>query len=757
MAKTNTQVERISRTVDQTIDQTADAPLSKAPDTTDVGPSYRLATSKKIPVSKKLGSLWQGRVTAANELTKALSDAWKEAIRYYHNDQMAHRTINNDERSGNRLVAIRDNSKWSETENMVFATVASQLPMLYAKNPIAEFTAEVVEDKDAAAYADMVEDLINSLAAMRIAPGFNLKPKARQAVVSALLTNEGWIEIGYTLRENSTQKFLEELDAVSKKLQEAKTPADIQDAEGELMALDEKYDALRDEGPYCNVRSPIDVVVDPTSVEIDHTDANWIALSTLLPTSYLNAVYGKEDKGAIVSVFEPTHVLRAAVTGENGSAEDTKQIQQDINNFSLFNKGKNEYKDYGYSSQSAFDSACFTKCWTIWDRITRRIYLFMDNYWVWPLWVFDDPYGLPEFFPFYKLSFHTSPNCSRMKGETSYYLDQQDAINEMNDEARRARLWVKRNLFFNSNLGLSKDDVEQVLKGPDGTVRGVNLPEGMKFTDVIFTVPPPALAYPTLFDKSDKYAVIDRITGTSAAERGEQFKTNTTNKAIDYYNSRAQFRNDEKIDLIEDWLGRVMGGLAALCCKFMPESMVQQYIGTEAATGWINMEPRDFYAKHAMRIVGGSTQKPTSDNKKAEAINLSQALGQFANAAPGAIVVMLKIMERAFDDFVITEEDWKTITDSLTAQMQKGVSTGASPPGAQQPPTQPGAEQAGGDEQTAVAFQQIASQLPPQFQEVAAQLPPQLQAALVAAVNQGVDPAEAIQRILQVLNSQGAK
>ena len=54
--------------------------------------------------------------------------------------------------------------------------------------------------------------------------------------------------------------------------------------------------------------------------------------------------------------------------------------------------------------------------------------------------------------------------------------------------------------------------------------------------------------------------------------------------------------------------------------------------------------------KFTATVAGGSTLKPTSATKKQQAVQLSQALGQFASAAPVAILVALKVMERAFDE-----------------------------------------------------------------------------------------------------------
>ena len=61
--------------------------------------------------------------------------------------------------------------------------------------------------------------------------------------------------------------------------------------------------------------------------------------------------------------------------------------------------------------------------------------------------------------------------------------------------------------------------------------------------------------------------------------------------------------------------------------------------------------------------------------KKLEAVQLGQIMGQFAGATPAITIVMLKLMSRAFNEIVITPDDWKMILGSIQEQMQ-----------AQQPP-----------------------------------------------------------------------
>jgi hypothetical protein len=486
---------------------------------------------------------------------------------------------------------------------------------------------------------------------------------------------------------------------------------------------------------------PHQVLVDPNSSDPGGGDCNWMMIEDMLPTEYINAIYGEEDEDTdeVKSIFEPTHVL----TGGGGSDDDGE--------FTLFSKQDNSYNAYGFDTQDQLKKASMTKVWYVWDKVTRRLEMYADNDWKWPIWVWDDPYGLQGFFPLTPMWFHENPVAMYAKGEVSYYLDQQDQVNEINDERRRALLWARRNIFYNPETGVTQEIADRILKGPDATATPLKLPEGMKGTDAIFSIPPPSIAFMQLFDKKDLYQSVDRIASTNEVERGGEFKTNTTNRAIDYYSTMGNMRMDMRLDAIEDALGDVGWKLAQLCMKFMDAQTVSQIIGIDVSQFWRPLDNLRDYSAFSVQVVGGSTQKLTTQQKKQEAVQVGQVMAQYVRAAPAsALKVSLKMLSEAFDDFIISKEDWDSIAAEvqMMAQSQQGGAPGqAQPSGGMPPPVgaaPPGAQQAGGGMQVAAAVVQALQQLPP----------PVLQ-AIGGALAQGVPPAQIFQQMLASQGSNG--
>lgn len=704
----------------------------------DAGPIYRVLPGSKIPVSKHAGALWASRKSQGLSARANSENCWNEAIRYYENDQTSTRTARSNT-AGNQVFTGALGSQWSETENVVFANCSTMVPMLYAKNPTIATTSENDALTD---LCKAVTKLGNKLMSMKSAPGLNFKVKARRMVLTCLLTNAAYVKIGWTQKEDSSAAALTELERLAQALATATSRKQIMQLEGEVMALEEKVSLLSPSGPWCRNLTPDRIVRDPTALNPDLSEDNWVMEWDMLPTSYINAVYASKEQDEYKSVYEPTHVLnRGTTTGTDGGQNIDGPLDEVVNNFVAIQSNPGlEAGAYGYNNLAAFKSAQYTKIWYVWDKVTRRVYMYADNAWKWPIWVWDDPLKLPRFFPYFMLWFHESTNTNAPKGEVTYYLDQQDAINEISSEERQARAWARRNIFYNKNK-IGQEDVEKVMTGPDGTARGVDVPEDGKLSDVIFSFPTPATKFPELFNKESKFAAINRLTGISDAMRGAQFKTNTTNKAIDFYNSAVEVRSDEKIDLIEDVIADIMWNVTMLCLMNWEQEDVAPLIGEECAGYWQKvLDNRMFDTMLNMRVEGGSTGKPNSREMKQQTIQLGQALGQFANAAPAAVLVILKMFERSFPEFVIEDREWELIEQTM---MQSLMKAGAGPGGADQqggtPPPANGAQGGQADQQVRQRIEALS---------------PEAKAQLEKMVQAGMPPSEALQKIEAATNTQ---
>ena len=676
-------------------------------DKAPVVPTYKIiSTDSKIPVSSVHGSLWKSRrdQSLSKRSNDMDADSWSECLAYYDNAQLENRNAGDGNHQRNEPHAMKRQRYSGETENLVFANTSALVPAIYARNPTVEITVTKTENED---IATVHEDLLNVLMRRKADPGLNLKMKARRSVVATTLMNLSYIESGYTFKSESSEQAMIDLQALSEEYAKEKDVERLRDIEGKISAIEQKVDLLRPSGPYCKFRKPEQILRDPDSESEDFSDDKWIMIWEYVSTSWLRAVFGKGEKGER-SLYKPTHVLNANSQGGDGK----NSAEQDIANYTLLEdadkSGNAERRRYGYDDDESYKRALRTKVWYVWDKTTRRVYMYNDKDWQWPIWVWDDPYHLDTFFPISQLTFYTHPYEGVAKSEVIYYLDQQDAINEINGEFKYARQQAKFNLMYDKTRA-NREDIEKILKGDEGVAVGIDVPEGFTLKDIVQSVVPPSMQYAELFDKTPQMEAIDRLSSVSGVMRGQQFKTNTTNGAIEKYSQTTQSRLDEKIDAVEDFIGDVAWKIMQLCAQFMSIDEVAVLVGDEKAAMWQNFEPTEFQKQFQYQVVGGSTQKPTSDAKKQQALELGQVLGQFVNAAPQAVTsVMLKMFERSFSEINLTEEDWKSINSAVEGNETSKID------------------------------------------EALASLPPEAKAAFGKAVAQGVPVKAALDKIMQV-------
>jgi hypothetical protein len=222
---------------------------------------------------------------------------------------------------------------------------------------------------------------------------------------------------------------------------------------------------------------------------------------------------------------------------------------------------------------------------------------------------------------------------------------------------------------------------------------GVKAGEGGKVQESIQAFAIPSLQFENLFDKPKIIDAVNRITNTSDALRGVQFKTNTNVASVESYQESMRLSVGAKVDVIEDTVADLAQALAELCVQNMTTDDVASLVGDDLAQSWEQMSVQEFNQKYSIDIVAGSMEKPNSVFKKKEAIQVAQAVGQFARAAPGSVTqIMLRVLQQAFTEVAIKPEDWQNLTAEINANMQKGAPAGGAPAGgAQGQPGRPAA------------------------------------------------------------------
>lgn len=251
----------------------------------------------------------------------------------------------------------------------------------------------------------------------------------------------------------------------------------------------------------------------------------------------------------------------------------------------------------------------------------------------------------------------------------------------------RIRRTVFRAMVYNSKK-ITQNEVKKLVNflmgdgsSGDGVI-GVDVPDGMSISDTLETIAPPSIQYDKLFDKGELYAAIDRISANSDALRGVQFKANTTEDAVEALTSASRVRIGIKVDANEDLMGDLGWGIAELLTAHgQGLGIIEGLLGSERATEWRPQSVEQLNSTTSIEVAAGTTEKPTSVFKKKEAIQIVQAIGQFASAAPGATLrIMLRVLSNAFTEVNVTDKDWEALQQEIQANLSRGQSAPAGEP-----------------------------------------------------------------------------
>jgi hypothetical protein len=710
-------------------------------------PVYRIYEGSRIAISSSVGKLWQRRINAAIKAYEQVTIAWDEVFRYYNNSQ------------GRAIESSRGVFKRGDvTENVVFSNLNVMLPAVYSKNPDITVSTADSTDQD---FCKALEKLINTLFRTTL----RAKLKIKKCVGVGLLTNFGVLKLDYTRKDDSREVAVQQLTEITQQLATVKSQEEVSNLYGQMEALEMNMEVMKPSGPSLSNVLPHNLIIDPYAELQDGTDADWQAERVFLPTAMLTQRFTMPDPdsaegtgengdlkcGSRVLIYKPTH--KASFDTSDGKRDDGLGFVQQAMESGV------DSTHHTDDERTAYLNMYTTECYLVWDRLTHRVMLFHRDDWTWPLWVWDDPLNISRFFPYYIIGYTMSTGGTVAVGESSYYLDQQDEINVINRKLRRMRTSVFDYFFYNADK-VDSDQVEKMLNGIRGEnvgsdnkhMCGVKAGEG-KISDIFESLYPKMDQYKELFNKQDLLDAINRITNTSDALRGVQFKTNTNEDAVNTYQESMKLSVGAKVDVVEDAVADIASSLAELCVQYMTVDDVVGLIGPALGQNFKQMSVATLNSTYNMEIVAGSMEKPNSIFKKKEAIQIAQAIGQFAQAAPGATLkVMLKVLEQAFSEVVIQPEDWAAIDAEIQAKTGQGTgSVTGTQPGGNQPPDQPpgGADAGSPGAPTPTGTQGPGTQPGQNIEQLLANIPPQVKQQVVQMKQQGADPHMIMSYLLQ--------
>lgn len=718
----------------------------------ELAPVYRIYEGSRIAVSSQLGKMWDRKIRAAMKAYEQTALIWDEVFRYYNNNQ------------SKGIATPRGLFKRGDgTENVMFSNLNIMLPAVYSKDP--DITCSTVDDSEED-FCRTLQTLLNTLLRQKMQAKMHIK----KAVGIGLLTNFGIVKMDWTRKDDSREIAVAEMAQISEMLASAKTTQEVENLYGRLEALEMNMEVMKPSGPSLRNVLPHNLIIDPNAELPDGSDGEWMAERVWLPTAMLQERFTKPDPesevadgdasgataGARVLIYKPTHKV-AFDSGDGRRDDGLGFVQQAL---------ETGYQNTHHTDdeRTAYINMYSTECYLVWDKLMRRVMLFHRDDWKWPLWVWDDPLNLSRFFPYFILAYNMSTGGTVAPGEAAYYLDQQDELNEINRKLQRMRSAVFDYFFYNSDV-VDSDQIQKMINAIRGQsvgdvshVVGVKAGE-KKISDLIESIVPKMDQFKELFNKQDLLDSINRITNTSDALRGVQFKTNTNEDAVNTYQEAMKLSVGAKVDVVEDVVADLALSLAECTVQFMTPDDVAALIGPTLGAEFRNMTVEELNANYNLEIVAGSMEKPNSVFKKKEAVQIAQAVGQFAQAAPGAtLTIMLRVMEQAFSEVVIKPADWQMLNAEIQAKTGQGLSQpgGTSPGVGTGGPATPSTSGGGGANPSSPSPQPggVPGADGGNIQQILQNIPDAVKQQVVAMRNQGADPHAIMSFLLQHIAGQ---
>jgi hypothetical protein len=613
--------------------------------------NFRLLPSNAIPIPPTIGVRFQQFFDDGIAALAIRHAEWKENITTFLNVEGA--------------------STDSPHENLVRTTVESLVDFTYMRNPQAEVSAEEGDEKD---LATVIQKILNVVMNKKTLPGINLRPKVLKQIIFAHLTNMGVLELTYQDKKGSIEQVMEINEQVKMRIKEEEDPEKAAPLYELLDILQRELDVRGNMGIGIRVRSPFAFIFDPNGQELDLSDQKIIMDRDVMKIDHIKAEYTTYDPETKTHYFKysPETTLDFSQTHSGSISQAREATESAIINQLM--------PDVDEDVAKLRIQGTLPIVW-VYDRTTRLKYLYMEGRWDVPLWVYEDNMELSRFFPFFLLAFSASLNSILQPGEVAHYRSFQKEINKINTQITRIRGRAFTKYLYNSDA-IPKEEAEKLfnaLNNNDGRIEAIGIKmrdQDRALSEILEPLKIPSTQFKEIFDKSDLKAALDRTTRITDAMRGAQFRTNTTNDAVETYNEFANNRLEGLTDKIELCVEDVLWSLSELIVSKMSSEYINKILSTSDAQKFKNLTVTEFNRSYSLTIAAGSIEKPTSSSKKKEAIQIIQMLGQFGTAAPRTVLSLVtKLLRSAFSKSLVTDDDLAKLEEEGKAAMQKGVST----------------------------------------------------------------------------------
>lgn len=489
--------------------------------------------------------------------------------------------------------------------NLIFSTIATIYPQVYAKNPDLSFApAEAVGDDkydEIKQYGKTVEVVLQRLM-MREG---DLKGRVKSATRAAMLCQVGWLKVSYQkdIREdpeiknrmNDIQDDIERLRSATATLDDANQDHDLRLAEmqAQLDGMQASRETVVSSGLVIDKLMSEDVLIlDPTVRDFaDYRNASRIAQRTWMDADKFRERFGRDPSTKATSWTGSS--IQKATQGE------------------------------GSTSAAGEKEAEFCAVWEIWDKDVQTVYTWCEGEDGWCRSPFQPACVGRRWYPFFGLCFNPVDGDLYGLSDVELLIGLQDEYNTTRDALAKHRKYAIPLRVVRAGGSLSPDDVENLRNGEYGDTVVVGGDSSVPLSNDVTTLEGPPVN-PALYDVSMIRSDIEQVSGASDAARGMVSQAKTATEAEIMQQGLAS-RTAERQDTIEDMIEDMAKYAIEILTGELTIPEVVRFAGDKAV--WPEGGQMDqVFDVLNLEIRAGSTGKPNKNGEREQWIQLMPIL-----------------------------------------------------------------------------------------------------------------------------------
>jgi len=498
----------------------------------------------------------------------------------------------------------KDGSTGLVRTNLIFSTIASVYPQIYAKNPDISMSPGEAASEESYEQVKQFGKTANAVLDRLMVRGAQLKRRIKSQIRAGMITEVGWLKVTYQKNMDTDPIIRNRMDDMQdniKRLQAAAEKdldsgmdyeANIAEVKAQIAALQPNLEVVVSSGIVIDKLKTEDLLVlDPTIQDFDeYPNASAIC----------QMIWMDED------TYEKTFGRKATKKAQRWFGKDLPKSAEP----QTMSKGEGE--------------SCFLCVREIWAKSANTIYTHCEGEEGWCREPYNPQRVGKRWYPFFGLCFNP------VDGEF-YGLSDVELLIELQEEYSRTRTGLAEHRKYSIPIrvvraggSLSPEDVDNLKKAKWGDTVVIGGDSSVPLQNDV-TILQGAPVDPAVYDVTPIRADVEMVSGASDAARGNVLKPKTATEAEIMQQGLAG-RTAERQDTIEDMIQEMAEYCLQLCIKELTIPEVMKIAGQKSV--WPTEPTDDALDTLRLEIRAGSSGKPDQAREREQWIQLMPIIQQ---------------------------------------------------------------------------------------------------------------------------------